>query len=331
VWTVNQPYPTTTLTAAGGDGNYIWSITGLPAGMTLDANTGVVSGTPTAAGSFGGTLALNDLLGDTPFTTPYSLTINAAPSITTSSPLPSGTRLNPYSTTLAGTGGTGAYTWSATGLPAGLSIGAGGVISGTPTTAATSVVAVTMTDATGATANKSLSITIAAGPTISSVTLANGGTIQGRLEKGDTITVVFSAQMSVSSFCSAWSGDSSDQLLNSNNDVTVMATDGMGATNDSLTVTSASCTFRFGSINLGSNAYVSGGNATFSGTGSSRSSIGWTAATRTLTITLGAQTGGTVATVTSSTPIYTASGSITDSAANAITNSPFTLPAAKQF
>jgi hypothetical protein len=331
VWTVNQPYPNTTLNASGGDGNYIWSITGLPSGMTLDASTGVISGTPTAAGNYGGTLTLNDLLGDTPVSVAYSLTINVAPSITTTSPLPSGTRLNPYSTTLAGSGGTGAYTWSATGLPAGLSISSGGVISGTPTTAATSVVAVTLTDATGATANKSLSITIAAGPTIASVTLANGGTIQGRLEQNDTITVVFSAQMSVSSFCSAWSGDASNQSLNSNNDVTVTATDGSGATNDSLTVTSATCTFRFGSINLGSNAYLSGGNATFSGVGGSRSSIGWTAATRTLTITLGAQTGGTVATVTSSTPIYTASGSITDVGGNPLANSPFTLPAAKQF
>jgi hypothetical protein len=140
--------------------------------------------------------------------------------------------------------------------------------------------------------------------------------------------------MSVSSFCSAWSGDTSDWLLNSNGDVTVTVTDGTGGQNDSLTVTSGSCTlpFHFGSINLGTNAYVSGGNATFGGsTGSSRSSIGWTAATHTLTITLGAAT-GTFGTVTSSTPIYNASPQITDSAGASISNSPFTqLPAAKQF
>jgi type II secretory pathway component PulJ len=330
-WTVNRPYPTTTLTASGGDGNYIWSITGLPTGMTLDASTGVISGTPTAAGSYGGTLTLNDLLGDTPLSVAYTITINALPSISTASPLPAGTRLNPYSTTVAGTGGTGPYSWSATGLPAGLSISAGGVISGTPTTAGTTSASVTLTDFAGATATTSLSITIAAGPSISSVTLANGGSTQGKLEKSDTITVVFSTQMSVNSFCSAWSDDTSNQSLTANGDVTVTATDGTGATNDSLTVTSASCTFRFGSINLGSNAYVSGGNATFGGsTGATRSSIAWTAATRTLTITLGGAT-GTLGTVATSTPIYTASGSITDSAATAIINSPFTLPAAKQF
>ena len=94
-----------------------------------------------------------------------------------------------------------------------------------------------------------------------------------------------------------------------------LVSDGTGATNDSITVTSATCTFRFGSINLGSGAYVSGNNATFAGnTGATRSTIAWSASTRTLTITLGAMTAGTVATVATSTPIYTASGSVLDSA-----------------
>jgi predicted outer membrane repeat protein len=331
-WTVNRPYPTTTLTPAGGDGNYIWSITGLATGLAFDASTGSISGTPTAAGSYSGNVTLNDLLGDTAYTVPYTLTINAAPSITTTSPLPVGSRLNAYSTTLVVSGGTTAYGWSATGIPAGLALNAStGVISGTPTTAGTSTLAVTLTDAAGATATKNLSLTInAVSTSISSVTLANGGTTAGQLEKDDTISVVFSVQMSVSSFCSAWSGDTSDQLINANNNVIVTVTDGTGGTNDSLTVTSASCTFRFQSINLGSNAYVSGGSATFSGTGASRSTIGWTAATHTLTITLGAAT-GTFATVASSKPIYTAWPTITDSSGLSLSNSPFTLATGNQF
>ena len=112
--------------------------------------------------------------------------------------------------------------------------------------------------------------------------------------------------------------------------MTVTVTDGTGATNDSLTVASATCTFHFGSIDLGSNAYVSGGNATFAGSGNDKSKITWTTATHTLTITLGTAT-GTFGTVTSSTPIYTASGSVTDSQGAAISNSPFTLATAKQF
>ena len=215
-------------------------------------------------------------------------------------------------------------------MPAGLSLAAStGVLSGTPTSAGTFTIAATLTDAAGAAATKNLSITINPLPTISSVTLANGGATQGKLEKNDTITVVFSAQMSVSSICSTWSGDTTNQNLNGNSDVTISVADGTGATNDSLTVTSATCTFRFGSLNLGSNAYVSGGNATFGGTGTNKSTIQWAFNTRTLTITLGGAVGH-LGTVNSSTPVYTP-GAITDSLGGAISNSPFTLAAAKQF
>ena len=48
-------------------------------------------------------------------------------------------------------------------------------------------------------------------------------------------------------------------------------------------------------------------------------------------ITLGAKTAGTVANVATSTPIYTASGPLQDSAGGSLGNSPFTLPAGKKF
>ena len=48
--------------------------------------------------------------------------------------LPDGTVGVAYSQILQATGGTGPFTFSATGLPAGLSIASDGTISGTPTT-----------------------------------------------------------------------------------------------------------------------------------------------------------------------------------------------------
>ena len=88
--------------------------------------------------------------------------------------------------------------------------------------------------------------------------------------------------MKVRSFCSAWTtGDANDQMLNRNNQVTVTVSNGTGGVNDAVTVTSTTCTFNFGSINLGSNAYVSAAT-TFKGSSPNKSTIVWTASTHTL-------------------------------------------------
>ena len=174
--------------------------------------------------------------------------------------------------------------------------------------------------------SKSLSITIGAQPTITSVTLANGTGTAGTIDKGDTITIVYSAQMKVAGFCSTWATDTSNQSLSADNDVTVSVSNGNP---DAVTVTSATCAFNLGSINLASNSYTSVA-ATFKGATTNKSTITWTASTRTLVITLGAKTAGTVANVATSTPIYTA-GPLLDSAGGSLGNSPFTLAAGKKF
>jgi type II secretory pathway pseudopilin PulG len=258
-------------------------------------------------------------------------------SISAPATLPASSAGRPYpSTTLTAVGGDGKYQWSASGLPSGMVLGTGsGVISGTPTVATVASVVVTLNDVLGdPSATKTYTLTIDAAPMITSVTLANvanGGTA-GIVEKGDTITVVFSAQMSVASLCSTWTTDTTDQSLNANSDVTVTLNDGTSPTRDTISVTSATCAFNFGALDLGVSTYISGGAAVFNGSGSSRSTIAWTAASRTLLITLGAKSGaGTAALVTSSTPVYNAAAAIQDSAGAPLANSPFTLPAGKQF
>lgn len=329
---MNRPSYSTTLAADGGDALYVWSATNLPTGLAINSNTGVISGTPTATGTKTVAVTLNDANGDTPATANLSLTINAAPSITTAS-LPAGEATVAYSTTMTTTGGTTPFSWSATGLPPGLSINSStGVISGTPTTAGTfASVVVSLTDAAGATtSHAAYSLTINPQPTISSVVLANGTGTAGTIEKADTVAITFSATMKVSSFCSTWSNDANNQSLNTDNNVTVSVSDGSGATNDVLTVTSTSCTFNLGSIDLGSPSYVSSA-ATFAGSAGNKSTITWTASTHKLVILLGTKTAGTVANVASSTPVYTASGAIQDPAGAGLGNSPYTLAPAKQF
>jgi hypothetical protein len=146
--------------------------------------------------------------------------------------------------------------------------------------------------------------------------------------------VTFSAQMREASICSIWTPDTSNQLLSAASNV-VTVTNGAGAANDSISsVTSGSCTFNFGSIDLGFNTYVTGGNVTFGANGNGNQSIyAWNAAAHSLTITLGKQgVTGATGTVASSTPTYTASALITDSSGVGLTNSPFTqLPTAQRF
>ncbi len=72
-----------------------------------------------------------------------------------------GTVGTPASLKVSATGGTPPYTWSASGLPAGLSINSGtGQISGTPTAAGTSSVTVTATDSASRTGSASFQWTI---------------------------------------------------------------------------------------------------------------------------------------------------------------------------
>src|SRR5262249_28755576 len=87
--TVGAAY-TTTLTATGGTPPYSWSIASgtLPAGLTLAASTGVISGTPTTAGASSFTVQVTSAAWDSA-TAPLSITVNtAAASIWPSNPTP---------------------------------------------------------------------------------------------------------------------------------------------------------------------------------------------------------------------------------------------------
>ena len=112
----------TTLTQVGGSPAVTWSVLSgsLPTGITLDASTGVLSGTPTASGTASFTIKITDSISRTA-TKAATLTVLAAPSFTFSAPS-SGVVGTAYSTTFTATGGKAPNAWSvsAGSLPAGL-------------------------------------------------------------------------------------------------------------------------------------------------------------------------------------------------------------------
>ena len=153
-----------TLVGSGGVTPYTWSITTgtLPAGLTLTGTTGVIAGTPTTAGTSSFAVQVTDANGQLAAGA-LSINITSVSSLViTSASLPAGTVGSAYAQTLAASGGVAPYTWSVVGggLPAGLTLGTAGVLSGTPTTAGTSTFTVSVADSASHTASVSLSLLV---------------------------------------------------------------------------------------------------------------------------------------------------------------------------
>jgi uncharacterized repeat protein (TIGR03803 family) len=160
-WTLNQPGFLQTFSASGGVGGIIFSITAgtLPPGLTL-GTAGVLAGVPTATGTYAFTVTATDSLG-TPATLSYTMTINPALSITTTT-LAGGTVGTSYTQTIGATGGTGTvgFSVSAGTLPSGLTLTSVGILSGTPIVAGSFTFTVTATDALGSSATQSLTLVV---------------------------------------------------------------------------------------------------------------------------------------------------------------------------
>ncbi len=180
---IGSPY-TVSLAGAGGITPLTWSITkgALPAGLALNATTGVLTGTPTAPGSFSFTVTLTDA-GSPALTATAAYTLAVAyPALTiAAATLPSGTFGTAYAAALSASGGTGTgYTFavtSGTGLSAvGLTLTPAGAITGTPTAGETAApFTVKVTDSYGDTASATFALTIVyPAITIPTTTLPNG-------------------------------------------------------------------------------------------------------------------------------------------------------------
>ncbi len=158
---------TGSFTASGGKQPYNFSATGLPAGVTIDATSGTVSGTPASPGTYSFVVTVTDSAG-AGSSLPGTFTVLG---IATSA-LPSATNGQSYTQPITALGGTGAYTFSATALPPGLALSAAGTVSGKPTLAGSYSIAVTVTDTKSLSASANVTLQVLSAPPLKILTTA---------------------------------------------------------------------------------------------------------------------------------------------------------------
>jgi len=169
--TTGTAYNATLNPAAGGTAPYTYAVTAgaLPGGLALDPTTRVISGTPTAAGTFNFSVTATDSsTGTGPYTATQSYAITVVAIVLDPATLPGATAATPYSQTITASNGTAPYGFTVTAgaLPAGLALSTGGTLSGTPTAAGTFNFTITATDAASNSGSRAYTLAVGA-PTVS--------------------------------------------------------------------------------------------------------------------------------------------------------------------
>jgi hypothetical protein len=185
-----SPLPIGATDSASGQ-TLAFSATGLPAGLSI-SSAGVISGTPTAAVlNQSVTVTATDTTGaagSANFTwtvnTPGGNTITVTNPGSQTSTTGSAVSLQIHA---ADTQSGQTLTYSATGLPAGLSINASGLVSGTPTSSGSSSVIVTARDTTGATGSATFGWTI--NVATNKVTVTSPGNQSSRVNRSLTLQI----------------------------------------------------------------------------------------------------------------------------------------------
>ncbi len=162
-------------TDSGSGQTLTWSATGLPAGLSIEPSTGVLTGTPTTAGASTVTLTATDSAGYSGSTT-FAWTVTNAVTVDTVADQTArvGATVTPVHVVATDSSPTATLSYSAVGLPPGLTISpTTGTVTGTPTRSGVVTVTVTAIDGSGFAGHTSFTWTVT-GPVITSVAPATG-------------------------------------------------------------------------------------------------------------------------------------------------------------
>ena len=148
-----------TLSVTGGVAPYTWAVTGLPVGLSFDPTTLAITGSPTTVGASTVSVTVTDT-NQKSATATYTHTIN--PAIALSGLADQTVDLSTKITlTPSAANGTAPYTYTATGLPPGLTINKNsGAINAKSTASGRFLPTITVTDNTGGTASQQIVIVV---------------------------------------------------------------------------------------------------------------------------------------------------------------------------
>ena len=147
--TVGAPF-SKTLAAFGGHAPFVYSAQGLPGGIALDTQNGILTGSPTSAGTFDITLTVTDADSRSDQRR-YPLLVHEAPRFLTTS-LPPASISIPYAVRIEIAGGKAplAYGFGGGSPPPGFTLDASGTLSANPAVVGTYSFEISITDAHGA-------------------------------------------------------------------------------------------------------------------------------------------------------------------------------------
>lgn len=326
---VAYSYTVTTNPAAAAGTTY--SATGLPAGLAIGqapapSTSGVISGTPTTAGTYTGSVSLTSSGVTNSFS--YTLTVSGAvgtPAITSGATISAtaGTAISTYTVTGSNT----PTSFNVGALPAGLTLGGtttAPTITGTPTTAGTYSVPLSANNASGTGSVTTLTITVAASaaaPVINSALTFVASTLNVSLSPTYTITATNTPlSFSASGLPVGLSLNSTTGVISGTPTVGGIYSVTLRATNNSGTGPAATLTMTLGSLPAITSAATTSGNvgSAFSFTITANNSPGGFTITGVPPGLTANTTSGTI----SGTPTAVGSFTVTASATNVVGTGP---------